>query len=62
MKAKHSTRDSRGVLFVACSECKRGGNGDESCSSGWKVKRGGLEKGACFVGELLDKYEGEVKA
>ncbi|MNW46842.1 hypothetical protein D3C74_241550 [compost metagenome] len=57
MKPKHSKPDSRGVMFVACSECNRGGNGDESCSSGWKIKRGGPEKGACFSGDLLDKFK-----
>lgn len=53
----HSKPDSRGMLFVACSECARGGNGDQSCSSGWQVKRGGPQKGACFTGTLLPKYE-----
>jgi hypothetical protein len=55
----HSFKDSRGKLMVACSECQRGGNGDQSCSSGWTVKRGGIEKGACFLGKLLPKYETE---
>lgn len=57
MKPKHSKVDSRGHLFVACSECVRGGNGEQDCSSGWKVKRGGAKYGACFSGELLPKYE-----
>ena len=25
--AKHSFKDTRGVLWVACSECERGANG-----------------------------------
>jgi len=24
-KAKHSKRDSKGLLYIACSECDRGG-------------------------------------
>jgi len=55
MEPKHSKRDSRGMLYVACSECERGGNGDQSCSSGWQIKKGG--KNACFSGNLLGKYE-----
>jgi hypothetical protein len=57
MKPKHSKPDSRGMMFIACSECDRGGNGDQSCSSGWLIKRGGQEKGACFSGSLLDKFK-----
>jgi hypothetical protein len=54
MKPKYSKKDSRGMLQVACCECKRGGNGDASCSSGWKLKR--WRYLGCFSGELLDKY------
>ena len=54
MKPKHSKEDSRGKLWVACSECKRGGNGEQDCSSGWKIKRG--EESGCFAGELLEKF------
>jgi hypothetical protein len=51
--AKHSRRDSRGMLYVDCSECTRGGNGTDpnKCSCGWQVKRG--RKGGCFVGTLM---------
>lgn len=55
MKPKHSKKDSRGMLLVACSECNRGGNGEQDCASGWKIKRGG--KNGCFLGELLPKYQ-----
>lgn len=56
-KAKHSNKDNRGALWVACSECSRGGNGSEKdkCSSGFKVKRfNGL---GCFSGSLLPGLE-----
>lgn len=53
-QAKYSERDNRGMLCVDCSECKRGGNGadKEKCSSGHRHKKG--NKGACFMGELID--------
>jgi hypothetical protein len=57
VKAKHSKRDTKGKLFVDCSECVRGGNGcaTDKCSCGWKVKRGG--KGGCFLGTLLSHLD-----
>ncbi len=53
----YSFRDSRGALWVACSECNRGGNGKASdkCSTGWNCKRGG--KLGCFCGTLIDGIE-----
>jgi hypothetical protein len=53
----HSYFDSKGHLFVACSECDRGGNGTDKdkCSCGWQVKR--WNKLGCFMGTLLPKYE-----
>jgi len=41
MAKVHSFRDSGGKLWVACSECDRGGNGldKDKCSCGWRVKR-----------------------
>jgi hypothetical protein len=54
---KYSEYDSRGCLQVACCECKRGGNGDKSCSSGWRSKKWDYK--ACFSGELLDKLKEE---
>lgn len=59
IKPIHSKPDSRGHMFVACSECERGGNGEADCSSGWRIKRGGPEKGACFSGKLLPKFREE---
>jgi len=52
-KAKHSFTDKNDKLYVACSECERGGNGTDKdkCACGWKVKRGG--KQGCFMGTLL---------
>ena len=55
--AKHSKRDSRGMLFVDCSECRRGGNGSDQdkCSCGWRVKRS--NKSGCFLGHLIEGLE-----
>lgn len=57
-KAKHSFKDTKGLLWVACSECERGGNGSDpdKCSCGWRVKRfNGL---GCFgKGTLLKGLE-----
>jgi hypothetical protein len=47
------------MLWVACSECKRGGNGEQSCSSGWRKKRGG--KNGCFLGQLLPKFDAQFE-
>lgn len=57
-KAKHSRRDSKGRLFVDCSECNRGGNGNDKdkCSCGWQVKRGGSHLG-CYCGTLIEGLE-----
>ena len=57
MKAKNSFKDNKPLLWVACSECERGGNGSDidKCACGWKVKRfNGL---GCFIGCLMNKYE-----
>jgi len=56
-KAKYSKKDTRGALFIDCSECTRGGNGNDrdKCSCGWKTKRG--NKGGCFLGTLLPDLE-----
>lgn len=55
MKVKGSGKDSRGYLYVDCAECKRGGNGNKSCSAGARHKR--IHKGMCFSGELIEGYE-----
>jgi len=56
-KARFSEYDTKGKLFVDCSECTRGGNGDDpdKCSCGWKHKRG--RKGGCFIGTLMPGLE-----
>ncbi len=51
-KKIHSFKDSRGYLFVDCSECTKGGNGDQSCSSGWQQTK--PKHGGCFMGKLLE--------
>jgi len=53
LKAKSSFKDKRGILYVDCAECERGGNGSDpdKCSSGWKVKK--VRQGGCFSGQLL---------
>lgn len=52
-KAKFSQKDTRGKIYVDCSECTRGGNGTDAdkCSAGWQIKKG--KKGGCFIGQLL---------
>lgn len=56
-KAKFSELDSKGRLYVDCSECNRGGNGEhkDKCSCGWQVKKG--KEGGCFVGALREGLE-----
>ena len=57
MKAKYSEYDSRGMLYVDCCECTRGGNGDaeNKCSAGGHFKKG--KKCGCFIGKLLPDLE-----
>lgn len=52
----NSFKDNRGMLWVACSECERGGNGGDKdkCSSGGKCKR--FNETGCFSGTLIKKY------
>lgn len=56
-KAKYSGKDSKGKIYIGCSECERGGNGSDidKCSCGGKVKKGG--HGMCFLGTLLSGLE-----
>ena len=61
-KQLNSYRDTRGALWVACSECERGGNGtdEDKCASGWNRKKyNGL---GCFSGKILSKYKEKVMA
>jgi len=57
----HSFKDSKGRLWVACSECNRGGNGSDKdkCGAGWQFKR--FNGSGCFCGELLDKFKPEAR-
>lgn len=54
-KVKGSEVDSRGMKVIDCAECKRGGNGDKTCSAGARHKK--IHKGSCFSGQLLDEYK-----
>ena len=55
----NSFKDSKGMLWVACSECERGSNGSDKdkCSCGWKAKR--FNGSGCFLGTLMTKYSNE---
>lgn len=53
-----SFRDTKGKLYVDCTECHRGQYGERSCSAGWMVKRRG--KAGCFLGTLLPLYAEEL--
>ena len=61
MKKIYSFKDSRGALYVDCSECTRGGNGGTSdkCAAGWQHKRGG--RGGCFAGTPMHGIEALAK-
>ena len=61
-KAKYSGRDTKGKLFVDCSECTRGGNGTDKdkCACGWPIKTG--KRGMCFAGTLLPTLSVEPTA
>ena len=60
--AKHSFKDTNGMLYVDCSECERGGNGSDKykCAAGWNVKRS--QKTGCFMGTLLAGLEAKEQA
>ena len=53
----YSEKDTRGRLYVDCTECNRGINGEDNdkCSAGFKTKKGG--QGGCFCGVLLPEIE-----
>lgn len=53
MIPKGSFKDRSGKWWVACHECSRGINGEQSCSSG--VIARDLKSG-CYSGQLLDIY------
>jgi len=54
----HSFTDDKGKKWTACSECNRGGNGNdkEKCSSGWQCRSwngSGCYLGLQIVGEII---------
>lgn len=55
--AKHSKKDNRGHLWVACYECNRGGNSIalDKCSCGFQTKK--WNQMGCFAGTLLTGLE-----
>ncbi len=55
------SKNENGKLWVACSECDRGGNGKakDKCSAGGYIKQ--WNKLGCFLGELITKKQ-PVKA
>lgn len=57
----NSFKDSKGILWVACSECERGGNGSDKdkCSSGGTCKK--FKGTGCFSGTLMEKYKEKLK-
>lgn len=57
----NSFKDKKDMLWVACSECNRGGNGidKDKCSSGGKCKK--FNGTGCFSGTLMDKYKTQLE-
>jgi hypothetical protein len=57
----YSEIDSKGELWVACSECEKGGNGSdvEMCRRGWKVKE--FNGSGCFAGTLIQKHANNLQ-
>ena len=57
-----SEKDSRGMIYVDCSECRRGVNGDiRTCSAGMKKKYKKPFLGGCFNGELMPEIKAELE-
>lgn len=58
----HSRYDSMGKLFVDCTECTRGKNGDETdyCAAGAGILDGGFF--GCFCGELIPEKKAKLDA
>lgn len=57
----NSFKDKKEMLWVACSECNRGGNGSDKdkCSSGGRCKK--FNGTGCFSGILMDKYINQLE-
>ena len=56
----HSKKYDNGAIWVACSECQRGGNGKavNKCSCGGHIKR--FNKLGCFIGELTTEQVAKI--
>lgn len=56
----NSFKDNKGMLWVACNECERGGNSSDKdkCSCGGKCKR--FKGTGCFTGTLIEKYKNKL--
>jgi hypothetical protein len=50
-----SFKDKKGRWWIACSECNRGGNGNDKdkCSCGWQVKK--FNGSGCYLGTLIEE-------
>lgn len=46
-------------MWVKCSHCKYGGNGDNQCIAGRGIKRCKKDVGCSSASELLDKYKND---
>jgi len=53
--------DTNGQLYVDCTECERGknGNDDDKCSCGVRVKF--KNRNGCFCGTLIPKYADQLR-
>lgn len=49
----YSFYDNKGKLYIDCTECNRGVNGDDidKCSAGVRIKK--PQMGGCFIGDIL---------
>lgn len=49
----HSFTDNKGLLWMACCECDRGGNGnaEHKCSFGWRCTE--WNKMGCYLGTAI---------
>jgi len=56
----NSFKDAKDILWVACSECERGGNGsdEDKCSCGGTCKK--FKRTGCFSGGLMEKHKEEL--
>lgn len=54
--------DTKGKLYVDCTECERGKNGSDKdkCSCGVRVKF--KNNNGCFVGTMIPKYAEKLKS